>query len=197
MLHHKPGFSITELVIGLSVIGILVVIVYPFFNTTLKQFFVLEQEGLTFGQLSMQSQRIAKVLRGAIDVTQAINTEVTVYAYFAPNDTYVSLIHYYKNAGGTKLLADITPMTANPPTGTLLTAQKRTATIIDNFYSSPSVNTFEYLDAGGTTLAMPITDLHTIKGARVNLAVPITLPSQSGNDTITIEVSLRNRKTNL
>jgi prepilin-type N-terminal cleavage/methylation domain-containing protein len=197
MSRRSQGFSLAEFVIGLSIIGILVVVAYPFFNTTLRQFFVLEQEGLMFSQLSMQSQRLAKVLRGATDITQATNTEVTVYAYFAPNDTYVSLIHYYKNAAGTKLLADITPMTANPPTGTLLTAQRRTATIIENFYSAAGVNTFEYLDAAGSTLAMPISDLHTIKGARVNLAVPITLPSQSGNDTITIQVSMRNRKTNL
>jgi hypothetical protein len=88
-------------------------------------------------------------------------------------------------------------MTANPPGGTLITAQTHTVTIIENFYSSPSVNTFEYLDAGGATLTTPIADLHTIKGMRINLAVPITLPSQSGNDTITSQVSLRNRKTNL
>lgn len=197
MLRRSRGFSLAELVIALSIIGIAVVIMYPFFNTTLQQYFTLEQEGLTFGQLSTQSQRVAKVLRGATDVTQALSTEVTVYAYFAPNDTYVSLIHYYKNAAGNRLLADITPMSANPPNGTLLTAQKRTATIIDNFYSSPTVNTFEYLDASGGILTPPIADLHTIKGMRVSLAVPITIPSQSGNDTITIQVSLRNRKTNL
>jgi hypothetical protein len=73
----------------------------------------------------------------------------------------------------------------------------RTVTIIENFYSAPSVNTFEYLDAAGATLSTPIADLHTIKGMRVSLAVPITLPSQTGNDTITSQVSLRNRKTNL
>lgn len=195
--HNQRGFSIAELVISIAVLGILIVIVYPFFNLTIRQFFTLEQEGLTFSQLSIQSQRIAKVLRGATDITQATSTDITVYAYFAPNDAYVSLIHYYKNGAGSKLLADITPMTGNPPTGTLISAQTHTVTIIDNFYSSPTVNTFEYLDATGGTLTTPITDLHTIKGIRVSLAVPITLPSQSGNDTITSQVSLRNRKTNL
>lgn len=197
MSRRSRGFSLAEFVIGLAVLGILIVVAYPFFNTTLRQFFTIEQEGLMFSQLSLQSQRIAKVLRGATDITQATNTEITAYAYFAPNDAYVSLIHYYKNAEGTKLFADVTPMSANPPAGTLLTAQQRTVTIIENFYSSPSVNTFEYLDAAGANLSLPITDLHTIKGVRVNLAVPITLPSQSGNDTITTQVSLRNRKTNL
>jgi hypothetical protein len=198
MSHRKmAGFGVAELVIVLSVLAIIIVIAYPFFSTTLKQFFTLEQEGLMFGQLSMQSQRVGKVLRGATDVTQATNDEVTVYAYFAPNDTYVSLIHYYKTNGGTKLKADVTPMTSNPPTGTLLTAQQKTVTVIDNFYSSATIKTFEYLSASGATLTLPIADLHTIKGMRVNLAVPITLPSQSGNDMITTEVSLRNRKTNL
>jgi hypothetical protein len=145
----------------------------------------------------MQSQRIGKVLRGLTDVTQATNTEITVYAYFSPNDAYVSLIHYYKNAAGTKMFADVTPMSADPPNGTLLTAQEKTFTIIDNFYSSASINTFEYLDTSGNTLSLPIADLHTIKAIRISLAVPVTLPSQSGNDTFTIQVSLRNRKTNL
>ena len=197
MSRRNAGFGVAELVITLAVVATLIVIAYPFFSTTLRQFFTLEQEGLMFGQLSMQSQRVAKVLRGATDVTQATNDEVTVYAYFAPNDAYVSLIHYYKTNGGTKLKADVTPMSANPPAGTLLTAQQRTVTIIDNFYSSASIKTFEYLDAAGATLTLPIADLHTIKGMRVQLAVPITLPSQSGNDRITTEVSLRNRKTNL
>jgi prepilin-type N-terminal cleavage/methylation domain-containing protein len=197
MSRRSRGFSLAEFVIGLAVLGILIVVAYPFFNTTLRQFFTIEQEGLMFSQLSLQSQRIAKVLRGATDITQATNTEITAYAYFAPNDAYVSLIHYYKNAEGTKLFADVTPMSANPPAGTLLTAQQRTVTIIENFYSSPSVNTFEYLDAAGANLSLPIADLHTIKGVRVSLAVPITLPSQSGNDTITTQISLRNRKTNL
>lgn len=197
MSHRNRGFSLAEFVIALAILGIIVVVAYPFFNTTLRQFFVLEQEGLMFGQLSAQSQRIGRVLRGAIDITQASNTEITVYAYFAPNDAQTSLIRYYKNAAGTKMFADVTPMTANPPTGTLLTAQKRTVTIIDNFYTNASVNTFEYLDASGATLTLPIADLHTIKGVRVKLAVPISLPSQSGNDTITTQVSLRNRKTNL
>jgi hypothetical protein len=194
---RNAGITVAELLMAMSLLAIIIVIAYPFFNTTLRQFFTLEQEGLMFGQLSMQSQRVGKVLRGATDITQATNTQVTVYAYFAPNDAYVSLIRYYKNPAGTKLFADVTPMSANPPAGTLLTAQQRTVTIIDNFYSSPTVNTFEYLDAAGATLTTPIADLHTIKGIRVNLAVPITLPSQSGNDTITTEVSLRNRKTNL
>lgn len=197
MLRRNQGFSLAEFVIVLAILGIIIVIAYPFFNTTLRQFFVLEQEGLMFGQLSTQSQRIGRVLRGAIDITQATPNEVTVYAYFAPNDAQTSLIHYYKNAAGTQMFAEVTPMTANPPTGTLLTAQKRTVTIIPNFYSSPSVTTFEYLDASGATLSQPISDLHTIKGIRVKLAVPITLPSQTGNDTITTQVSLRNRKTNL
>jgi prepilin-type N-terminal cleavage/methylation domain-containing protein len=197
MSRRNQGFSLAEFVIALAILGIIVVVAYPFFNTTLRQFFVLEQEGLMFGQLSAQSQRIGRVLRGAIDITQASNTEITVYAYFAPNDAQTSLIRYYKNGAGTKMFADVTPMTANPPTGTLLTAQKRTVTIIDNFYTNPSVNTFEYLDASGATLTLPISDLHTIKGVRVKLAVPISLPSQSGNDTITTQVSLRNRKTNL
>jgi hypothetical protein len=88
-------------------------------------------------------------------------------------------------------------MSDNPPTGILLTAQKRTYTVIDDFFTQPSVDLFEYLDSAGNKFTLPITDLNTIKGIRVNLASSVKSPIANGNDAMTIQVSLRNRKTNL
>lgn len=193
----QKGFTLIELVVVITLIGIIGTASYTFFNTSTNQYLAIQQDGIVFGDLAAQSQRVAQVLRGLTDITTATSNDITIYAYFYPNDTYVSLIHYYKNAGGTSLFADVTPMTANPPIGTPITASLKTYTIIGSLYAAAGVNTFTYLDSYGTTLALPISDLHTIKEIQVSLAVPVKSPTATGNDAITLLVSLRNRKTNL
>ena len=126
---------------------------------------------------------------------RADDDEVTIYSYFFPTDTYVSLVHYYQNADSTILYADVTPMTSNPPIGTPINENKKTYTVINNLKLAPGVKLFEYLDSAGNALTLPISDLHTIKGVRVNLAV--SNEASPTNQIMTVQVSLRNRKTNL
>lgn len=194
---QQRGYTLPELVVVIVVIGVVVAAMFTFVSTSVRRYVGLQGESAAFGQLAKQSQRIAQVLRGTTDVTTATADDVTVYAYFYPNDSYVSLVRYYKNTDKTKLLADVTPMTANPPIGTPITAKKQTYTIIDSFYTAPGVQTFTYLDAYGTTLALPISDLRTIKGVKISLAAPGDTIAKNSNNTITVQVSLRNRKTNL
>ena len=61
--------------------------------------------------------RVATVLRGATDINSAASADITLYSYFYPTDTYVSLVHYYLQTSGkvTQLMADVTPLSANPP----------------------------------------------------------------------------------
>jgi prepilin-type N-terminal cleavage/methylation domain-containing protein len=191
------GYTIVELLLVISLIGIVSTIIYTFFVTSFNQYFALQQDGMLFGDLAAQSQRIAMVTRGLTDITAASSSEITMYSYFSPNDQYVSQIRYYKNAGGTSLMADVTPMTANPPTGTLITAQKKTYTVVSPFYTLTGVNTFVYFDGNNNQMSLPITDLHTIQQIQVNLAAPTKAPSSTGYDQISVQVSLRNRKINL
>jgi prepilin-type N-terminal cleavage/methylation domain-containing protein len=129
MLFHKhspnkmDGFTLVELTIVIILVSVVSITTFTFFNTTIKRYFPLHEEGLAFSELSASSQRVAKVLRGLTDITAADSDGITCYAYFAPQDTYVSLIKYYKSNGS--LLADVTPMTSNPPVGTPITASKK------------------------------------------------------------------------
>jgi prepilin-type N-terminal cleavage/methylation domain-containing protein len=196
-LHHaQKGFTLVEIVVVIALIGVISTTAFTFFTTSVNQYLSLQQDGIVFGDLAMQSQRVAQVLRGLTDINSATASDMVVYAYFYPNDANASLIHYYKNVAGTTLYADVTPLTANPPIGTPIIAQKKTYTIISTLFQG-SVSTFVYLDSYGTTLTLPIADLHTIKEIQVNLAVPVKSPTASGNDAISLLVSLRNRKTNL
>lgn len=198
MLHRKSsssaGFTIIELLVVISLVAIVSTFAFTFFNTSINQYLSLQQNSDAFNDLSSHYQRLANVLRGLTDISSASDNDLTVYAYFSPNDAYASLIHYYITGG--KLLADVTPLTANPPNGTLITSQKKTYTIINQFVSIPGVPTFVYIDAANTILTTPVVDQHTVKSIKVNLAVPSKSPSLT-NQSLTLQVSLRNRKTNL
>jgi len=191
------GFTLVELLISMVIVAVLATAFITFFSTSINQYLALHQDSTNIGDLAIKSQRIAKILRGSTDIISAASTDLSVYAYFAPQDTYVSQVRYYKNATGTVLLADITPMTSNPPIGSPITASKQTYTIIDNFYSLPGVDTFQYLDSSNTPLPLPISDLKTIKGIQINLAEPFTTTIAQGSNPMSLIVSLRNRKTNL
>jgi hypothetical protein len=168
-----------------------------FFVTSFNQYFALQADGMVYGELATQSQRVAMVLRGATDVTQATDNEITALTYFSPNDAVISQIHYYFTNSGTKLVADVTPMSANPPAGVLLTAQMRSYVIVDNYLPIAGVKPFVYLGTGTTVLPTPITDLRAIKQIRTTLTSPTKAPNANGYDQTSVQVMLRNRKTNL
>lgn len=192
----QKAFTLIELLIAMVVAGAISTVLFVFFGNAITQYITLQEDGSAFTDVSLNSQRIAAVLRGGTDITQATDNNITLYSYFAPNDQYVSLIKYYPNASKTKLLADVTRMTANPPIGTPINGTLKTVTIIDDFYIPTGTKTFEYLDSAGNTLGTPITDYTTIKGVRVNL---ITKASKRNSvpTKLSVEVSLRNKKTNL
>lgn len=192
---NESGFSLVELLVVISLIGIIVGSFGSFFTNYLILYSKYQQDSLNFGEMAQQSQRIGQVLRGLTDIVSESSNDMTVYAYFAPSDAYVSQVHYYLDGSGKKLMVDVIPLTANPPNGTLLTAQKKTYTIISNYYQAPGVNLFNYYDASGSQLTLPISDEHSILQIQVNLAEPASHGSK--NQNLSITVSLRNRKTNL
>lgn len=191
------GFTIVEVLISITVATVLALSAYMFFNVSLAQYFALQENSIASGDLVVNAQRIANVVRGLTGIVAADPNDMTMYAYFSPNDTYVSQIKYYLNAGNTELLADVTPMTANPPVGTLITAQKHTYTIISDYLQVNNLDLFTYLDASNTPMTQPISDLDSIQAIKINLAVPHNNPVQGANQQLSLQVTLRNRKTNL
>lgn len=158
---------------------------------------MLQADGMSFGNLSSQSQRIAMVTRGLTGVTYASDDELSMYAYFSPRDSVQSLVRYYKSPDGKKLMADVTPMTSNPPIGTPKNDEKKTYTIADPFFTLSSVTTFTYYDGGNNKLATPVTNQNLIQQVQISLAAPSKAPSPDGYNHISVQVSLRNRKVNL
>lgn len=192
----ESGFTLVELLITLVLVVIIGITFLTLFKSTLSNFVNMQGDASASVQLNTQANRLANVLRSVTNITSATENDLVVYAYFYPSDSYVSLLHYYlvTNGGTTQLKADLTPMSANPPIGSPLTAQERTFTIIDNYYQAPGTNLFTYLNTTGSPLPMPISDLQSIKGVQITLAAKT---SNGSNQTMSIEVSIRNRKTNL
>lgn len=178
-------------------VGIVMAMAAPLFVFAFKNYFSLEYEGGQYTSIAGQSQRVANVIRGLSDINSADADSLDIYAYFYPDDTYASDVKYYLSSDQTKLYADVTPMTANPPEGTPITAQKKTYTIIDNFKKVSGVNLFDYIDQNNNNISLPISDLGSIKSIKVNLAVPKDQTDSSAKQSLSLQVSLRNRKTNL
>lgn len=200
MSHNKQeqdGFTVVELLITIIIIAIVSTTFIVIFKSTIFNSLNLQLDASKSVQLNSSAQRIGMVLRGVTGITNATDSDLVVTAYFYPSDQYVSLLHYYITTdatGNKKLVADLTPYSSNPPAGSPITAQKRTFTVVDNYYSASGVTLFTYLDASNNALTQPISDLQTIKGIRVALAAKT---SNGSNQSLSVQVSLRNRKTNL
>lgn len=198
--HNKPasnqnGFTLVELLVVILLVVVIFTTFASFFTNYLILYSKYQKDGMAYSELSQQSQRISDVLRGLTDIVSASNNDITVYAYFSPADTYVSEVHYYLTNSNKTLMVDVTRMTANPPTATPITSSKKTYKIISDFYLPTGGKLFTYYDAGGTALATPLSDQHTVLSIKVDIAAPSS--KNPTGQTLSTTVSLRNRKTNL
>jgi len=194
--HRSAGFTLIELVVSITLMAIIGTTFIVFFKSSFIGYLNLQSDATNVTQINTQAMRMATVMRGVTGVNSVAANDISVYSYFYPSDAYVSLVHYYLQTTGifTKVLVDVTPMTANPPIGAPITVNKKTYTIISNYYQPSGGTLFTYLDFSGNALTVPITDLQTIKAVQVNLAVK---DSSGSNQKLSVQVSLRNRKTNL
>lgn len=196
MSFRDSGFSLVEMLVVMSLIGILTVTFYTLFVTSFTGYLNLQKQSSSFTQATIHSSRVANVIRGLTDITIAKDSELEVFAYFYPSDAYVSKVRYYTTTvnGTQQLRADLTPMTADPPIGTPITAQMRTLTIIESFYTPVNTPLFTYINAANAVLTTPVTDFSAIKSVKIQMSTKVdTLEKQS----ISTQVMLRNRKTNL
>lgn len=191
----QKGFSLVELLVVILLVAVVFATFTSFFNNYLILYSKYQQDGMAYSELSQQSQRISDVVRGLTDIDTAADNEMIIYAYFSPTDTYVSQVHYYLINSNKTLMVDVTPMTANPPNGTLITASKKTYKIIEDFYLPTGGKIFTYYDAGGTVLSAPVADKNTVLSIKVDITTPSS--KNPNGQSLSTTVSLRNRKTNL
>lgn len=125
--HSNKGFTLVELLIAIILVGIVSTTFIVIFKSTIFNSINMQLDASQAVDLNSGAQRIGMVLRGVTGITSATSNDLVVTAYFYPSDTYVSLLHYYITTdakGNKKLVADLTPYSANPPTGSPITAKK-------------------------------------------------------------------------
>lgn len=197
-LLNNRGLTFVELIVVIVMSSFLAIIISTFIVRTFTIFFDLQTQGLAQSKVTDASFRISKVFRGITYIENAEANTITGYTYFAPNDQYTSKITYYLNSSTNKVMAEVTPMTADYPIGSLLNGEKRTVTIIDNYYPVNGLSLFQYYNANYDALSAPVTDKQSIKNITVNLQSGYNTNKNNGKYTSSsISVNLRNRKTNL
>lgn len=199
---HKPlrtssGFTITEVLVTTILGAMFLLLAYGIGNSVISDFFGLQRSGMIAGKVSMQSERVAKVIRSTTEIVSASDSELALTAFFSPNDHAVSRV-VYKLIDDTpkskKLLAEVTPYDANPPIGVLQPDKTRKYIISDAYLPSAEVPLFRYYNGDGNLMVTSVLDIQAIKAIQVN----IHIPGVSGKPvTSTINAQLRNRKTNL
>ncbi|MCL5113355.1 MAG: prepilin-type N-terminal cleavage/methylation domain-containing protein [Patescibacteria group bacterium] len=191
--NNKTGFTLIELLISIALVLILFISFTTFFINYMTLYYGLQSDASNSIEMAEEIERIASVLRGLTNITTATPNSLTAYAYFAPNDQYVSLISYYLNSAGNQLLATVTPMTSNPPTGTPITSEQKTYVIISNYYQSPSgQGIFSYYDSTGNELSQPISNEQDISSIAINLSAPAT--HNSNGQSLSTTITIRNRR---
>jgi prepilin-type N-terminal cleavage/methylation domain-containing protein len=194
---NSRGVTLPELLVVMIASSVLIVTLFLFTSDTINSFMRLQAEGLAHSKLAEGSFRVSRVLRG-VDYIETANTDsVTAYTYFAPQDLYTSRVSYYLNPAQDQLLADVVPMTADYPVGSLIPAQQKTVVIIDNFYKIAGSPTFKYYNANFNELTAPVSDLQAIKNISVNLHTKFYESNNQDYASSEVTVNLRNRKTNL
>lgn len=191
----QDGFTIVELLVSMTILAVVMLTFLVFFKSALFDYLDLQSDATNLTELTTEEERLANVIRGLTAINSATANNLSVYAYFNPNDTYVSLVDYYlqQNGNATQLMASVTPMTANPPVGTPITSEAHTYTIMDDFYEPSGGSLFTYLNNNFTAMTLPISDLEDIDGVQINLATPL---ANGGSQSLPVQVSLRNRDTN-
>ena len=200
---NQKGYTITEIIIVILFIGILIPAMFTFFDGVMSGYIRLQEEGLSFSQLSGDSQKVNNVIRGLVDFKSTASeltnnpNELKLYAYFSPNDDKASLVRIYLSDNNTKLKVDVTPRTADYPYGTEVTDPNlvKHYTVVENF--DKKKNLFEFLDENNNTITMnSSTPMNSIKNIKINLAAKKSKNSSESIDMSSI-INLRNRKNNL
>lgn len=195
--NDQKGFTLPEMILVISMSSLLLVTLFIFSSTTVRNYMRMQAEGLANSKAAEGAFRISRVLRSANFVEEATDDRFTAYTYFAPQDRYTSKITYYLDNSKTKLLADVTAMTADYPGGILIADSKKTVVIIDKFLKRDGLPTFKYATANHTPITTPVTDLQAIKNISVNIYARLYENNNTKFVSSSVSVNLRNRKTNL
>jgi prepilin-type N-terminal cleavage/methylation domain-containing protein len=191
--NHQSGYTLLELLITMTIIGILGLSIMNFTIQVMKGYKYVSLQSTTAVDLSNTLDRVSKVIRGSTDVVDAQTNSLTIYAYFLPNDAVVDKIKYYSS--GTNLFADVTPPSGTAPSYTYSAADTKTYKI-SSFLAAGSPPVFTYYDDVGNQLTGSFA-VNQVKQIGIQISVNPDTQTLKKDISTQTKVTLRNKKTNL
>lgn len=194
MIKRKPGFTLVELIVVMSIAMLLGGIVTDFYvqmNTKNQQ---VQASSLAQRDLSLAADKFNRILRSTTLLVSASQTSLTVRGYPNPSDEVPSQINIY--ISNSKVSYSVIAPTGTAPNYIYDQANAKVYTLLPNVTNSISLPLFKYYNNTNTLLDFPVTTasvtevefLPSAKDADNILKTPITVATR---------VQLRNFKTNL
>lgn len=192
--NRQAGFSLLELLVVIVITTAIALPLSTFIIKGLTSYFFLEAQSNTSIELEILSDRITRVIRGAISVDTSQPNTLIVYGYFSPADTTIKKIRYFIN--GTTINIGVTPPTGTAPSYTYLAANEVITTPRTDLTMGANP-LFTYYDDAGNLLTGSFTP-GQVKVVGVYLAAnPNTKLVAGAPIAMSTKVTLRNLKTNL
>jgi len=187
---EPQGFTILEILLTFTILGIISVILVTFVFNSYKSFHKGEDYARLQNDSVAASMFLEKELRATTEVVSPSSTTLTIRAYAVSSSSPPDEVRYFLENG--QLKRGLIPPTGSPPDYTYDPADETIKIIGNNVISSPL---FEYFDQDGTQLTSPV------PAASVTLIkVNLTIDDDSGKPpeaiSTSFKIQLRNLKTN-
>jgi prepilin-type N-terminal cleavage/methylation domain-containing protein len=189
----ERGYSLLELLVVITITSAIAVPLTTFSIRGLSSYFFLQAQSDTSIELNTLSNRIAKVVRGVVNVDTSQPNTLIVYGYFSPQDTVIKKIRYF--ISGSNLNIGVTPPSGTAPNYTYAPGDEViTTTRIDLVMGTNPL--FTYYDDAGNALTGTF-QTSQVKAVGIYIAANPD-PKRVGTPiSLSTRVTLRNLKTNL
>lgn len=189
----QAGYSMVELLISALIVGIMSGTLFIFFGSAFNNFFKIQESSIMVNDKTRTLYRIAQVIRSGTTIAEATADNLTIYAYFSPQDTTLSQVRYYYSSASKTVKVDRIKAVGTAPNYTYPIANKQTFTLIDQIILTG--NLFSYLDANGDNGPFTAPTYKDIKTISIDLNTASNYKTTASQLKTTVE--MRNRKTNL
>lgn len=185
----EEGFTITELLVVMVVIGIVSGFIYVFFSRSLVDFMRVQAANITAVDQSYAVGRIEQVLRGVNKVEDAQANTLTVYTYFSPTDTVPSKVTYTYDATSKKLQVSHILASGTAPNYTYNSSNAINRVILSGLVQTKAL--FSYADKLGGTGPFDSSTYSSI--ATITVTIDGTVKGNAAPTEMKATVLLRNR----
>lgn len=186
---NNKGFTITELIVVMSLIAIISGFVYIFFSQSIINFLRLQSANITVVDRTRALNRMMQVVRGITNISDAQANSLTATTYFSPTDTVPSRVTYSYDASTKELTVKTILADGASPNYTYNIANQKTSVVLYGLQLQESL--FAYYNRTGSIAVIDGSDYSSI--ASVNITINSVVEGNPGPTELSTTVLLRNK----